>query len=675
MVLLVTDADGDTAADTAQITINNVVPTVDAGGPYTVAEGGSVQVTGSCSGSGCSSREWDVDGQPGFEVSGDVATFSAVALDGPSTRTVTFRGCDADGDCATSSSTVTINNAAPSINAIRNDGPIFEGSSVIITVVAIDPAGELDPPNYEYDCNNDLTYDIGPQAGSSASCGFSDEGSFVVNVRVTDGDGGEATASTTVTVLNADPVVTALGDTIDEGQTATVSADFTDEGTLDIHDASVDWGDNTAPQAVAVAQGSGFGSLSASHVYSDNGDYSVVVTVTDDDTGVGTSTVTVTVNNLAPSIILNVDEAVAFGPEQVFLGRKDDPQTHSVDASDPGSDDLTFNWDFEVSPATNVHFNNGATPEPADTPSPHGIFPFSATDSASVTYTTPGIYSVTVEALDDDGGQSGTQSLTKIVTDNCDCTEGKGFWKKQSKERRDKDQKKVDKGQLVSEDILAEYLNIVNFGSSVFTNNVVEDGVPLTTLAETHLILSGNAGGPAAPQTPQSVTQDISTEGNKKKKKDKGSGTGDKDQSAQNNKKKDKDNSDENKGSNKKSDESKESKAGSKSATGTTKIKGQALSQLLAAWLNYAKGAIELDEEIVIDGGETGSGTSSNSTPSVTMTFQEIIAEVESILNNPDATKADLERAKSLAESVNLHDKNNPDCETGSGRDKGSETG
>ena len=70
-----------------------------------------------------------------------------------------------------------------------------------------------------------------------------------------------------------------------------------------------------------------------------------------------------------------------------------------------------------------------------------------------------------------------------------------------------------------------------------------------------------------------------------------------------------------------------------------------------------------------------GSGTSSNSTPPVTMSFQEIIAEVESILNNPDATKADLERAKNLAESVNLHDKNNPDCETASGSDKGSETG
>ena len=49
------------------------------------------------------------------------------------------------------------------------------------------------------------------------------------------------------------------------------------------------------------------------------------------------------------------------------------------------------------------------------------------------------------------------------------------------------------------------------------------------------------------------------------------------------------------------------------------------------------------------------------------MTFYEgIILEVEAILNNPDATKADLKLAKDLAEAINLHDKDNPDC-TGSG--------
>ena len=58
---------------------------------------------------------------------------------------------------------------------------------------------------------------------------------------------------------------------------------------------------------------------------------------------------------------------------------------------------------------------------------------------------------------------------------------------------------------------------------------------------------------------------------------------------------------------------------------------------------------MELDEDIVIEPGESGSGTGADApTPPVTKTFEEIILEVEAILNNPDATKADLERAKDL---------------------------
>jgi hypothetical protein len=57
------------------------------------------------------------------------------------------------------------------------------------------------------------------------------------------------------------------------------------------------------------------------------------------------------------------------------------------------------------------------------------------------------------------------------------------------------------------------------------------------------------------------------------------------------------------------------------------------------------------------------------------MTFSEAMAEVERILNDDNATAADLEHAKDLAEAVNLHDKDNPDCETGTGSTGGSATG
>src|SRR5204862_438659 len=105
-----------------------------------------------------------------------------------------------DGGVATNSTSVTVQNLPPTITAVTNSGPIDEGSSANITVTASDPAGANDPLRYEFDCNNDGAYEVGPQPSNSASCTFADNGAFPVPVRVTDGDGGMDTNSTTVTV-------------------------------------------------------------------------------------------------------------------------------------------------------------------------------------------------------------------------------------------------------------------------------------------------------------------------------------------------------------------------------------------------------------------------------------------------------------------------------------------
>ena len=95
-----------------------------------------------------------------------------------------------------------------------------------------------------------------------------------------------------------------------------------------------------------------------------------------------------------------------------------------------------------------------------------------------------------------------------------------------------------------------------------------------------------------------------------------------------------------------------------RSASGTgsdlAKTREKALTQTLAAWLNFAKGAVDLDKLTDKDGiADTA--------------FSDLIVEVEGILLSPDATKDDLNRAKKLAESVNKHDKKNRDCGTGTG--------
>jgi len=109
----------------------------------------------------------------------------------------------------------------------------------------------------------------------------------------------------------------------------------------------------------------------------------------------------------------------------------------------------------------------------------------------------------------------------------------------------------------------------------------------------------------------------------------------------------------------KKKDGSKASGTGSDPA----KTREKALTQTLAAWLNFAKGAVDLDE--LIDTDKDGIADTA---------FSDLIAEVEGILLNQDATKDDLNRAKKLAETANKHDKDNPECDTGTGSKSGTKS-
>jgi len=248
-----------------------------------------------------------------------------------------------------------------------------------------------------------------------------------------------------------------------------VSASFTDPGVLDTHTATVDWGDGSPYETVAVNQEAGSGSLAASHVYGDNGTYTVIITVTDDDGGVGTAAAVVEVANLAPSVSLDTSSAVSFAGGDAFLGRQGIEQTHQASAADPGSDDLTFAWSFG---GTAIYYNDGVGPDPF--PSPGGVFPFSASDSTGVTFTGPGVRAIAVEVTDDDEGAD-SASLPKLVTGDGDCTKSQGFWKHQFSE---KGKHQVD------DTTLEAYLDMVNFASVVFSEQV-----PARTIEEAREVM------------------------------------------------------------------------------------------------------------------------------------------------------------------------------------------
>jgi hypothetical protein len=338
--------------------------------------------------------------------------------------------------------------------------------------------------------------------------------------------------------------------------------------------------------------------------------------------------------DVADSTLTITDNAPTFFPVGVTIvtySTIDDSgntgsDTQQVTVFDPSPPTLTLPPDITVqadsSGQATVTFNVTAT----DTVDPS---PLVACDPTSGSVFNLGVTPVDCIATDS-AGNSANGTFNVIVVDACDCAKGQGFWKQQFKERSKKDAKKIEKGQLIAEDTLNIYLGIVQQVSSHF-----DEVVPLSNMADANNVFdppksrnNDNGSRPGSGSGSKDATNPSST-GSKKKRK----------------------------GGDSNSD------SGSGAGKNVAKKREQALEQTLSAWLNFAKGAIDWTEQV---------DTNGDGSPDAT--FADLIAEVESILNNPDATQNDLEHAKDLAEAVNQRDKDNADCETGTGSKTGTAT-
>jgi len=158
-----------------------------------------------------------------------------------------------------------------------------------------------------------------------------DDGLYSVNVRVTDGDGGSATGTTTVTVNNVSPTLVAIeNQTMNEGGTLTVSLQAHDPGADTLRYFYI-----TTPHNSFTAltdNGDGTGELVFTPGYTDAGTYSVIVTVTDDDGGSTSATFTLTVNDPVTPVSTH-----AIDPAPNAAGwNNTDPITVNITATDDG---------------------------------------------------------------------------------------------------------------------------------------------------------------------------------------------------------------------------------------------------------------------------------------------------------------------------------------------------
>jgi hypothetical protein len=155
---------------------------------------------------------------------------------------------------------------------------------------------------------------------------------------------------------------------------------FSDADTADTHTATIDWGDGTNSSGIIVESG-GAGYVEASHAYGDNGTYTATVTVTDNNGASDFDTFTVIISNVDPVLNPYLSLSIPEGYRQeVSLASFTDngyKDTHTA----------SINWGDGMITSGSVTMQNGA-----------GVI------SGTHPYRDNGIYPITMNVFDDDGG-------------------------------------------------------------------------------------------------------------------------------------------------------------------------------------------------------------------------------------------------------------------------------
>ena len=438
VTITVDDHNGGINRTTFDLLVNNVAPTLVLNAVTAIVENGVATLTGTITDPGTQDTftltiNW---GDPLSPKNVETYTFAASAtgtqsftlthqylddnVTGTAFDTYTISASVQDKDLAvgTATTTVTVNNVAPTLvlNAVT---AIVENGVATLTGTITDPGTQdtftltinwgdpLSPKNVE-------TYTFAASATGTQSFTLTHQylddnvtgtafDTYTISASVQDKDLAVGTATTTVIVNNVAPtlVLNAVTD-IDENGIATLSGTITDPGTLDTFTLVIDWnalgniggageGTTTLTHADLINVAPGVWTFTATHQYLDDNAtgtasdrYTISVRVTDDDSGTAIDSVNFVVSNVAPVITVASTDAASLltrsGDKTVVLNGT------FTDVGSLDTHKAIVDWG-DGTPSVEVTVNAA-----------------NRTFTGSHTYATGGIFQVTVTVIDDDGG-------------------------------------------------------------------------------------------------------------------------------------------------------------------------------------------------------------------------------------------------------------------------------